>query len=101
MLKNAFLHSSLDETVYCQEPLGFEDKNHPDHVCLLQKSLYGLKQAPRSWFQCFSSFIQTIGFTPSLSYTSLFIYHHNNDISYLILYVDENFLRSHYHSSSF
>jgi hypothetical protein len=58
-------------------------------VCLLQKSLYGLKQAPRAWFQHFSSFIQTIGFTPSLFDTSLFIYHHNNDFSYLLLYVDD------------
>jgi hypothetical protein len=39
-VKNAFLHGSLDETVYCQQPLGFEDKHHPDHVCLLQKSLW-------------------------------------------------------------
>jgi hypothetical protein len=87
-VKNVCLHGSLDETVYCQQPLGFEDKNHPDHVCLLQKSLYGLKQAPRAWFQCFSSFIQIISFTPSLSDTSLFIYHHNNYIFYLLLYVD-------------
>jgi hypothetical protein len=91
-VKNAFLHGSLEETVYYQQPLGFEDKNHPDHVCLLQKSLYGLKQAPRAWFQRFSSFLQTIHFTPSLSDTSLFIYHHSNDISYLLLYVDDIFL---------
>jgi hypothetical protein len=91
-VKNAFLHGSLDETVYHQQPLGYEDKNHPDHVYLFQKSLYGLKQAPRAWFQHFSSFIQTIGFTPSLSDTSLFIYHHNNDIFYLLLYVDDIFL---------
>jgi hypothetical protein len=88
-VKNAFLHGSIQETVYCQQPLGFEDKNKPDHVCLLQKSLYGLKQAPRAWFQRFSSFIQTIGFVPSLSDTSLFIYHRNNDVSYLLLYVDD------------
>jgi hypothetical protein len=71
-VKNAFLHGSLQETVYCQQPLGFEDASAPDHVCLLHKSLYGLKQAPRAWFQCFSTYIQTIGFTPSLTDTSLF-----------------------------
>jgi hypothetical protein len=47
------------------------------------------KKAPRAWFQCFSSFIQTIGFIPSLSDTYLFIYQHNNDTSYLLLYVDD------------
>jgi hypothetical protein len=36
----------------------------------------------------FSSFIQVIGFTPSLSDTSLFVYRHNNDTSYLLIYVD-------------
>lgn len=75
--------------VYCQQPLGFENPSYPNHVCLLKKSLHGLKQAPRAWFQRFSSFIQTIGFTPSLSDTSLFVYHHNSEISYLLLYVDD------------
>jgi hypothetical protein len=72
-VKNAFLHGSLQEIVYCQQPLGFEDASAHDHLCLLQKSLYGLKQAPRASFQCFSTYIQTIGFTPSLTDTSLFV----------------------------
>jgi hypothetical protein len=64
-------------------------KTIPTTFVFFKKSLYGLKQATRAWFQRFSSFIQTIDFTPSLSDTSLFIYHHNNDISYLLLYVDD------------
>jgi hypothetical protein len=88
-VKNAFLHGSLNETVYCQQPLGFENPDLPNHVCLLQKSLYGLKQAPRAWFQRFSTFIQTIGFVPSLSDSSLFVYNHNSQTSYLLLYVDD------------
>jgi hypothetical protein len=88
-VKNAFLHGALQETVYCQQPLGFEDSSAPDHVCLLQKSLYGLKQAPRAWFQRFSTYIQTIGFTPSLTDTSLFVYHTSTHTAYLLLYVDD------------
>ena len=84
-VKNAFLHGSLQETVYCQQPLGFENSSYPNHVCLLRKSLYGLKQAPRAWFQRFSTYAQTIGFIPSRSDTSLFTFHHNTDTAYLLL----------------
>jgi hypothetical protein len=47
-VSNAFLHGELKETVYCQQHTGFVDSEHPDHVCLLDKSLDGLRQAPRA-----------------------------------------------------
>ena len=31
----------------------------------------------------------TIGFTPTRSDSSLFVFHHGNDIAYLLLYVDD------------
>lgn len=88
-VKNAFLHGSLNETVFCRQPLGFVNPSFPDHVCRLNKSLYGLKQAPRAWFHHFATFIQTLGFLPSRSDSSLFILQSQSHTAYLLLYVDD------------
>ncbi|GJY42882.1 ribonuclease H-like domain-containing protein, partial [Tanacetum coccineum] len=60
-VKNAFLHWDLSETVYMHQPPGFQDSDHPDYVCLLQR-------------RCDSS---------------LFIYRKGIDTVYLLLYVDD------------
>jgi hypothetical protein len=71
------------------QPPGFRHPQFPDHVCLLKKSFYGLKQAPHDWYQRFTDYVATIGFSHSMSYHSLYIYHHGNDIEYILLYVDD------------
>jgi hypothetical protein len=58
-------------------------------VCRLNKSLYGLKQAPRAWNNRFAAFLLTLGFVEAKSDTSLFIYHHEAETTYLLLYVDD------------
>ena len=40
MSKNAFLHSELLETVYCEQPAGFLDSTHPSHLSFAQISLW-------------------------------------------------------------
>jgi hypothetical protein len=45
-IKNAFLHDTLMEIVYCSQPTDFVDAARPDLVCRLNRSLYGLKQTP-------------------------------------------------------
>jgi hypothetical protein len=88
-VKNAFLHGTLTETVYCSQPAGFVDSSRPDMVYRLNKSLYGLKQAPRAWYSQFATYLMTLGFVEAKSDTSLFIYHQGAETAYLLLYVDD------------
>jgi hypothetical protein len=88
-VKNAFLHGTLTEIVYCSQPAGFVDPSCPDLVCRLNKSLYGLKQDPRAWYSRFATFLLTLGFVEAKLDTSLFIYHLADGVAYLLLYVDD------------
>jgi hypothetical protein len=88
-VKNAFLHGTLTETIYCSHPTGFVDATHLDLVYRLNRSLYGLKQAPRAWYSRFATYLSFIGFVEAKSDTSLFIYRRGDDIVYLLLYVDD------------
>jgi hypothetical protein len=88
-VKNAFLHGTLTETVYCNQPTIFADPAHPDLVCRLKKSLYGLKQAPRAWYSRFVSVLLSLGFAEAKSDTSLFVFRRGSDTVYLLLYVDD------------
>jgi hypothetical protein len=88
-VKNAFLHGTLTETVYCTQPVGFIDPAHPDMVCRLNKSLYSLKQHPRAWYGRFATFLCSQGFVEAKSDTSLFILYRGPDTVYLLLYVDD------------
>ena len=47
-VKSAFVNGYINEEVYVEQPLGFEDDKKPDHEYKLNKTLYGLKQAPRA-----------------------------------------------------
>jgi hypothetical protein len=88
-VKNAFLHGTLSETVYCSQPTGFVDSAFPSHVYKLNKSLYGLKQAPRAWYSRFAAYLIKLGFVEAKCDTSLFIYRRGSDTVYLLLYVDD------------
>jgi hypothetical protein len=61
-VKSAFLNGPLQEEVYVEQPLGFEDPKFPNHVYKLHKALYRLKQALRAWYECLKDFLLKNGF---------------------------------------
>lgn len=42
-VKNAFLHGTLDQTVYMTQPERFVNPQYPRFVCKLIRSIYGLR----------------------------------------------------------
>jgi hypothetical protein len=88
-VSNAFLHGSLLEEVYMEQPQGFIRKDHPNYVCRLHKSIYGLKQAPRAWFHCLSTALLELGFLASLVDSSLFTFIKGAIKVFLLVYVDD------------
>ena len=88
-VKNTFLHGVLEEEVFMRQPPGYENSRFPRHVCKLEKALYGLKQAPRAWYSRLSSKLQSLGFSPSSGYTSLFFYHKHGITIFMLIYVDD------------
>jgi len=72
-VKCAFLNGYVEEEVCVEQPPGFEDPAHPDHVFKLQKALYGLKQTPRAWYERLSRFLINNGFARGKIDKTLFI----------------------------
>ncbi|ELR21400.1 GagPol, putative [Acanthamoeba castellanii str. Neff] len=86
---NAFLNADLSEEIYMQQPEGFEDQDHPDYVCRLQKSLYGLKQAPLEWNQTINAYLKKHGFWPTRLDPCIYVRVHDNKTSFVAIYIDD------------
>ncbi|KAA0055577.1 Cysteine-rich RLK (RECEPTOR-like protein kinase) 8 [Cucumis melo var. makuwa] len=88
-VKNAFLNGDLVEEVYMSPPPGFEAQ-FGQQICELQKSLYGLKQSPRAWFDRFTTFVKSQGYSQGHSDHTLFTkVFETVKIAVLIVYVDD------------
>ena len=63
-IKTAYLNSTIDEVIFMDLPVGFEEYFHrrfPEcrgKVCRILKGLYGLKQSARGWNKTFSDFLK-------------------------------------------
>ena len=81
-VKTAFLHSSLEEEVYTEQPHGYQQGTL---ACKLNKALYGLKQSPRVWYNTLKEFLEGINFQVS-QYDQAMFYQENVIIT---AYVDD------------
>ena len=86
-VKSAYPNASLTETVYVQQPVGFEDGTN--RVCKLTKALYGLKQSAREWEQHFKVLANKLNLRSLNVDQSVYISKDPNQILILIVYVDD------------
>ncbi|XP_024195878.1 uncharacterized protein LOC112199045 [Rosa chinensis] len=88
-VKTAFFNGILQEEVYVEQPQGFKDPHHLDHVYRLKKALYGLKQAPRAWYERLSNYLMTKGYSRGPVDKTLFVKQAKIDITIAQVYVDD------------
>lgn len=87
--KTAFLNGVLDETIFMQQPPGFEIDGQEKKVCLLKKGIYGLKQAARAWNQLIHSVLLDNNFVQSEADSCMYVRGEWPSICYLLIYVDD------------
>jgi hypothetical protein len=85
----AFLYSQLNETVYVEQPEGYEVSGHEDWVYLLKRALYGLKQAPLAWYENIKMALQGFDFIRCELDYGIFVTMRNGYPVYLAVYVDD------------
>jgi len=88
-VKSVFLNVFINEEVYVEQPPGFEDHQHPNHVFKLKKTLYWLKQAPRQWYERLRNFLLSHGYERGMIDKNLFIKKANSEIILVQIYVDD------------
>ncbi|GJR92231.1 retrovirus-related pol polyprotein from transposon TNT 1-94 [Tanacetum coccineum] len=93
-VKMTFLNGPWKEEVYVAQPNRFVDPGHPEKVYRLRKALYGLKQAPRAWYDKFSNFLMSKGFTKGIIDPTLFTIRYGEDILLVQIYVVDIIFRS-------
>ena len=86
-VKSAFLNGVLKETVFVEQPEGYEKS--PGKVLRLKKALYGLKQAPRAWNERIDNYFKRKGFEQCPSEYALYIKAEEKEKLIVALYVDD------------
>jgi len=82
----AYLNSKLNETIYIEQPLGYEDRTN--HVYRLHCPLYGLKQSGAIWNKKLNSEFISLGFTWLIADQCVYIQQNTDGIVIVAIHVD-------------
>jgi len=85
----AFLYGYLDDTVFVEQPEGYEVPGHEDWVYRLKKALYGLKQAPYAWYENIKAALLGFEFVKCEADHGIFVTKRGEHLVYLAVYVDD------------
>ena len=91
-VKITFVKGVIEEEVYIEQLMGFEEHGRDSHVCRLKKALYGLKQAPRAWYSRTDAYLKQMGFQKSEADPNLYFILIKQDTLILVMYVDDLFI---------
>ncbi|KAG7559183.1 Integrase catalytic core [Arabidopsis thaliana x Arabidopsis arenosa] len=91
-VKTAFLHGELKETVYVNQPEGFEIKGEENKVYKLNKALYGLRQAPRAWNNKLNQILCELHFKKCSKEPSVYRKEVGKHLLVIAVYVDDLFV---------
>ncbi|KAK1579059.1 hypothetical protein Q3G72_035230 [Acer saccharum] len=93
-VKSVFLNGFLQEEMFVEQPKGFMDAHHLNHVYCLKKALYELKQAPRAWYEGLTQFLVDNDYTRDSVDKTLCIKKNNDELFIAQIYVDDIVFRS-------
>jgi hypothetical protein len=88
-ISQAYLHSILPETVYCEIPPIARSKENYGKVWKLKKGIYGLKQAAALWYDTLSEALGDIGLTRAKTDECLYFNKEEGHQILLVFYVDD------------
>jgi hypothetical protein len=88
-LTSAFLHATMDKTVYMKQPPGHVDPLNPLLSCRLLKAIYGTPQASRLFYLTIKAALTKLGFHPSVADECLFIKRNGTSFMKLLVHVDD------------
>ncbi|MDN6612720.1 MAG: hypothetical protein L0L09_14360, partial [Staphylococcus equorum] len=95
-VKTAFLNAPIDLDLYIKMPKGTKDytSDGKQKVYKVLQALYGLRQAPKRWYDMFTTFLVSIGFTACTFSSNIFVKGSGENQIIIAVYVDDTLVMS-------